>query len=50
MEEYLRPEIRFSTDEIQRRGTVVCGHFCLYVLKLLAEGWRFEDVIFSLCK
>ena len=50
MVEYLRPEIRFSTDEIQRRGTVVCGHFCLYVLKLLAEGWRFEDVIFSLCK
>ena len=50
MVKYLRPEIRFSTDEIQRRGTVVCGHFCLYVLKLLADGWSLEDAIFSLLK
>ena len=48
MEDYLRPEIRYSTDELQHRGDVVCGHFCLHVLKLLSEGWSFEDVIFEL--
>ena len=48
MVNYLQPEIRYNTDELQRRGDVVCGHFCLYVLKLLAAGQSFEDVIFSL--
>ena len=48
MVSYLRPDIRYSTDELQQRGSVVCGHFCLYVLKLLADGQSFEDVIFSL--
>lgn len=48
MIDYLRPEIRYNTDEIQRRGDVVCGHFCLYVLKLLSEGRTLEDVIFGL--
>ena len=45
---YLRPEIRYNTDELQKRGSVVCGHFCLYMLKLLAEGWSLEDAMFSL--
>ena len=45
---YLRPEIRYDTDELQRRGDVVCGHFCLYVLKLLSEGQTLEEVIFGL--
>ena len=50
MVDYLRiyPEIRYNTDKLQQRGDVVCGHFCLHVLKLLAEGWSFEDVIFGL--
>ena len=50
MVDYLRryPEIRYNTDELQHRGDVVCGHFCLHVLKLLSEGWSFEDVIFGL--
>ena len=45
---YLRPEIRYNTDELQRRGDVVCGHFCLHVLKLLSEGRTLEEVIFGL--
>ena len=48
MVEYLRPKFRYSLDELQKRGTVQCGHFCLYMLKLLAEVWTFEDEIFSL--
>ena len=50
MVDYLRryPEIRYNTDELQHRDDVVCGHFCLHVLKLLSEGWSFEDVIFGL--
>ena len=48
MVDYLQPEIRYNTDELQRRGDVVCDHYGLYVLKLLADGRSFEDVIFSL--
>lgn len=48
MVDYLRPEIRYSTDELQRRGDVVCGHFCLYVLKMLSDGRSIDDVVFSL--
>ena len=43
MVDYLQPEIRYNTDELQRHGNVVCGHFCLYVLKLLADGQSLED-------
>ena len=44
---HLQPEIRYSTDELQQRGLVVCGHFCLFVLKLLATGNSLEDAVFS---
>lgn len=29
---------------------VVCGHFCLFMLKVLKTGKSLEDTIFSLCK
>ena len=48
MKDYLRPEIRYSTDELQSRVGVVCGHFCLYVLKMLSDGWEIDDAVFSL--
>lgn len=50
MVDYLQPEIRYNTDELQKRGDVVCGHFCLYVLKMLAAGKSLEDAVFSLYK
>ncbi|VDI81355.1 Hypothetical predicted protein [Mytilus galloprovincialis] len=50
MVNYLQPEIRYSTDELQQRGSVVCGHFCLFVLKVLATGKSLEDTIFLLYK
>ena len=33
---YLGNDIYYSTEQIQQRGTVVCGHLCLYVLKKLS--------------
>ena len=50
MVRYLRPNIRYSTDELQQRGSVVCGHFCLFMLKLLADGSSLEEAVFSLYK
>ena len=50
MVEYLRPTIRYNTDELQKRGTVVCGHFCLHVLKELSAGRSFDDVVLDLNK
>ena len=35
---YLGPSIYCSTESIQPKGTVVCGHLCLYVLKKLSDG------------
>lgn len=40
--------IQYNTDELQMRGSVVCGDFCLNVLKLLSEGQTFDEVVFSL--
>ena len=48
MVEYLRPEIFYNTDELQQRGTVVCGHFSLHVLKELSDGRPFDEAVFSL--
>lgn len=48
MVKYLQPEIQYNTDELQMRGSVVCGDFCLNVLKLLSEGQPFDEVVFSL--
>jgi hypothetical protein len=45
---YSAPSIYCSTDNIQPRDTVVCGHLCLYVLKKLSDGMEYVDVINSL--
>ena len=45
---YLGPSIYCSTEFIQPRGTVVCGHLCLYVLKKLSDGMEYQDVLNSL--
>lgn len=44
----LKPKIHYNKDELQIRGTVVCGHFCVYVLKLMSEGQPYDEVVFSL--
>jgi hypothetical protein len=45
---YLGPSIYCSTESIQPRGTPICGHLCLYVLKKLSDGTEYVDVINSL--
>ena len=34
-----------NTDIVQPMGTKICGHLCLYVLKSLAEGLTFRDIL-----
>ena len=45
---YLGPSIYCSTESVQPRDTVVCGHLCLYVLKKLSDGWDYVSVLNSL--
>ena len=37
--------IQRNTDIVQAINTNVCGHLCLFVLKSLAEGLSFQEVI-----
>ena len=45
---YLGFPIHYNTDELQQRGSVVCGHICLHVLKELSGGRPFDEAVFSL--
>ena len=45
---YLGSSIYCSTESIQPRDTVVCGHLCLYVLKKLSDGWDYLEILNSL--
>lgn len=38
----------YNTTQIQKAGTVICGHLCLYVLKKLSEGDSLENIINNL--
>ena len=42
---YLGKLIHYNTDQVQPVGQVFCGHLCLYVLKELSEGQRFQNVL-----
>ena len=37
--------IQRNTDIIQVVNTSVCGHFCLFVLKSLANGEQFQTIL-----
>ena len=43
--EYLGSLIRYNTDQIQPAGQVFCGYLCLYVLKELSAGHKFQNVL-----
>ena len=45
---HLKRPIYYSTDCIQPRDTVVCGHLCLYVLKRLSDGEEYMYILNSL--
>ena len=44
------PCIQRSTDEIQPRGTSICGYLCIEVLKRLSNGESFLNVLQTLNK
>jgi len=46
---YLNCPIRTQTFQLQGQNDVICGHLCLLVLKQLAAGRKFEDIILKLC-
>ena len=43
--EYLGSPIHHSTDQLQPVGQVFCCHLCLYVLKELSMGHKFQKVL-----
>lgn len=45
---YLNRPLHYSTNEIQERGSVICGHLCLHVLKELSQGKTFREIIYCL--
>jgi hypothetical protein len=47
---YLKNKILCSTFQVQKLGTSICGHLCVYVLLQLDKGKNFEDIIFDLYK
>ena len=42
---YLGRPIYYNTDQLQPTGEVFCGHLCLYVLKELSAGYKFQKVL-----
>ena len=34
-----------NTDQVQPVGQVFCGHLCLYVLKELSMGYKFQNIL-----
>ena len=42
---YLGKPIQFNTDQLQPVGQVFCGHLCLYILKELSMGYKFQNIL-----
>ena len=40
--------ITYNTHQVQKAGTVICGHLCLYVLKRLSDGDSLQNIINNL--
>ena len=38
-------EIAYSTGQIQDMKSIMCGYYCVYVLKELSKGRAFEDIL-----
>lgn len=51
VEDYLQGKERYySTDEIQKPGEEICGHYCIYMLHRLRCGDKFFHVLDELYK
>ena len=47
---YIGKPLQYNSTEIQERDSVICGAYCLYVLKALSDGYSFNEVWESLVK
>ena len=45
---YLKRPVYNNSERVQPDGAVICGHLCLYVLKKLSDGCKFQDIINNL--
>lgn len=45
---YLGCSGRIQTFQLQGPDDVICGHLCLHVLRELAAGEKFEDIVLRL--
>jgi len=48
LRQYLNVNVRMQTFQLQGPNDVICGHLCLHVLRELATGRKFEDVVLQL--
>jgi len=42
---YLHSPVKYTTEQIQPRGQVFCGHLCLFVLKHLSAGENLQNIV-----
>ena len=42
---YLGSPIYYTTEEIQPRDQVFCGHLCLYILKQMSKGRGLQQIV-----
>jgi len=42
---YLKPPVFYNTERVQKFGTVICGHLCLYWLKEMSKGKLPQEII-----
>ena len=45
LQRYLKNAILYTTEKIQPKGEVFCGHLCLHVLKQLSLGRKLQDIV-----
>ena len=43
--QYLRGQVLYNSERIQPNNEVFCGHLCLYMLKAIANGRKFQEVV-----
>ncbi len=39
--------IHRNTDQIQKANTQICGQICLYILKELSAGRKYQDILYT---
>jgi len=45
LKRYLKGTIFYTTEKIQPKGEVFCGHLCLHILKQLSLGRHLQDIV-----